>query len=209
MIKFGNKNELKDETYTNSVGKKVFVDEEDEKVEIYEYQSDKTLQLTQSFKRYIASNKALPLYRLHKNSFDVDFVSIPIKFRPKQNDVPAQLTANLSAAIFAGFRKDFHTIGYRSKPTGNSELRISNLGFAIGLVSGFGNTTINETTGLSRVHKEYDGIVWIYGVNGIVGWNQLSFGLAIGKDILTDNNRKYWIYNNQLWYGITIGLNLN
>lgn len=207
-VKFGNKVQLKDEVYVNKSGKKVFVDEEEDQIEVYEFSAD-TLTLAARFLQTIPNKELQPTYHLRKGSFDLDLVSIPIKLRQSRSGVPIQLNANLSAAVFVGLRQDFHSIGYKKRPNGKSELQIANFGVSLGMLSGFGNTAINSTTILSRIASEYDGLVWSYGLNGIVAWNQVSIGLAVGKDILLDNNRKYWIYNNQLWYGVTIGLNLN
>lgn len=42
-----------------------------------------------------------------KHSFDIDFLTIPLKFRPAQKGVPAQLNTNLNGAIYVGYRTDY------------------------------------------------------------------------------------------------------
>jgi hypothetical protein len=60
-----------------------------------------------------------------------------------------------------------------------------------------------------QITSEYDGIVWLNGIAGIVGFNNFTFGFAISIDHLLDHNHKVWIYQGKPWLGLTLGLNLN
>lgn len=41
------------------------------------------------------------------NSVDVDLTPVILKFRPPLGEVPNQLSSNVNAAIYSGFRRDF------------------------------------------------------------------------------------------------------
>ncbi|MDX5480835.1 MAG: hypothetical protein LPK07_04055, partial [Hymenobacteraceae bacterium] len=56
---------------------------------------------------------------------------------------------------------------------------------------------------------EYEGMVWLNGIAGIVGVNNITLGLAVGLDHLFDRNRHDWIYQHKPWIGLAFGLNLN
>ncbi|GAB3813836.1 hypothetical protein GCM10028895_06320 [Pontibacter rugosus] len=56
---------------------------------------------------------------------------------------------------------------------------------------------------------EYEGVVLLKGVAGIIGINNFSLGLTIGIDHLFDKNRDDWIYQHKPWVGLAFGLNLN
>ncbi len=56
---------------------------------------------------------------------------------------------------------------------------------------------------------EYDGLIFQKGISGIIAVNKLTVGLSLGSDNLLDHNKKKWIYENKLWYGLMLGLNLN
>lgn len=208
VIKFGNKNELESGYYKTSESKKVYIQEEAEQIYVFEKQENK-LELMQTIENHIDASEEAPHYLYRKNSFDIDLISIPVKYRFANEFVPAQLNTALSAAIFIGFRKDFHNIKYEADLLGPQKRKISNIGFSLGVLSGFSHVDINETTTQFLQEKEYEGVAWMNGLNAIVGWNHLSFGLVLGFDFLLDQNKNIWIYHKKPWIGFSIGLNLN
>lgn len=207
-IKFGNKNELESGYYKNSESEKVYIHEEEEKIYLFEIKENK-LELNQIIENNIEATEIATDYSFRRNSFDIDLISIPIKYRFANEYLPAQLNTALSAAIFIGFRKDFHSIKYEADLFGTQKRSVSSLGFSLGILSGFSHVDINETTTQFLQEKEYEGVAWMNGINGIVGWNQFSFGLVLGFDFLLDQNKDIWIYNKKPWIGFSIGLNLN
>jgi hypothetical protein len=56
---------------------------------------------------------------------------------------------------------------------------------------------------------EYSGFVLTRGLAAMVGVNDLTFGIGVGWDYLTDRDKDIWVYQNKPWYGLTVGLNLN
>lgn len=144
---------------------------------------------------------------LSKNTLDVDFLTMPLKYRPSQKDIPPQLNANLNGAVFLGFRTDKYDISYLTNPLKNSQRVINHYGFSCGIFTGFGNTTINPSN--SQASLEYDGIVWNKGIAGIFAVNNFTLGLAVGFDNLLDGNRDSWVYESKPWFGFAFGLNLN
>ncbi len=147
--------------------------------------------------------------RIHKPSLDIDFLTIPLKFRPARADVPAQLNANLNGAAFLGYRTDRYTIRYHSSPLGRQERHVDHFGYSIGIFSGFGNTFMSPTNTMNRIQQEYDGVVWNKGVAAMFAINNFTIGLAVGVDHLLDKNKAVWIYQGKAWFGLSFGLNLN
>lgn len=43
----------------------------------------------------------------------------------------------------------------------------------------------------------------------MIGVNNLTVGVGVGWDYLTDRDKAIWIYQNKPWIGVTIGLNIN
>lgn len=146
---------------------------------------------------------------LYKNSIDVDFLTIPFKYRPKQKDVPNQFTTNLNGAIYLGKRMDGYKINYTKDPLNKYHREVKHYAFSFGVFTGFGATTMNPSVTEEKITKEYDGLVWSKGVAGIIGINKFTVGVALGFDNLLDKNRKDWIYQQKMWYGLAFGLNLN
>ncbi|KAA5532165.1 hypothetical protein F0919_15300 [Taibaiella lutea] len=144
-----------------------------------------------------------------KGSFDIDFLTIPIKYRFPSDGFVRQLNANLNGGLYLGYRKDFYILRYNVSPIGVSTRSTTHLGFSAGGYIGFGNTFISQYVTRGSVQSEYDGLVFNRGFAAIVALNRFTAGLAIGWDRLLDRNNEYWIYNNKSWVGIVLGLNLN
>jgi hypothetical protein len=144
-----------------------------------------------------------------KNTLDIDFLTIPIKLRRKQNDVKAQLNANINGAVYLGYRTDKYVASYTADPLNKSLLDVSHYGFSVGIFTGIGNTALTPTTTNGMISQEYDGIAWSKGIAGIFAINNFTAGVAIGLDNLLDGNNDKWIYEGKPWLGLALGLNLN
>lgn len=144
-----------------------------------------------------------------KHSFDVDFLTIPLKYRPPQKEVPPQLNTNVNGALYLGFRTDNYAINYVANPQGNADRNQMHFGFSGGIFTGIGNSFISPTNTSNALQQEYDGIVWSKGIAGIVAVNNFTIGLTFGFDNLLDKNHSVWIYQSRPWCGLAFGLNLN
>ncbi|WP_153798220.1 hypothetical protein [Foetidibacter luteolus] len=146
---------------------------------------------------------------LRKNSLDIDAITIPFKYRPVVKGFPNQLNTNFNGAVYVGMRTDIYKISYTQKLSGDYKRTETHFGFSVGAFLGFGSTAVNPWVTQDFISAEYDGFVLNKGIAGIIGINNLSFGLGLGFDNLLDKNRKYWIYQNKPWIGLIIGLNIN
>lgn len=143
------------------------------------------------------------------STLDIDFITIPLKFRPQQKGVPPQLNANLNGAVYIGIRTDRYNISYKTNPLGVSLRNTNHYGFSCGVFTGLGNAAMNATTTSNYLSSEYDAILWTKGIAGIFAINNFTVGLSLGFDNLLDNNRAHWIYEIKPWLGLAFGLNLN
>ncbi len=146
---------------------------------------------------------------LSKQSLDIDFLTIPLKYRPSQQQVPVQLNTNLNGALYLGFRTDKFKIQYDLNPLKLDTRIMNHYGFSAGIFTGIGNTAMTPTNTFNKINIEYDGIVWSKGIAGIAAINNFTVGLAFGFDNLLDRNRSVWIYEMKPWYGLAFGLNIN
>ncbi len=144
-----------------------------------------------------------------KSSFDIDLLTVLVKFRPAKASVASQLNASLNASVFLGQRYDYFRMKYSPSPLGLFHRRGIHYGLSYGVFSGFGNTWVTPTTTAGKTQQEYEGIVWQNGVAMIVGVNNFTFGLTVGVDQLLNADRRIWIYQQKPWVGIGVGLNLN
>ncbi len=211
------KQELTDGYYTQKINnekQKVYVDIVDENIHVYSttFTGNKILvDTTHGFQYYSISSTGQKTKQLSlvKRSFDIDFLTIPLKFRFSQKPIPPQLNANINGAFFLGYRTDRYTLNYQMTPLLNPERKITHFGYSVGLFTGLGNTFISPTTTNNILPQEYDAVVWSKGIAAIAGVNNFTVGLAVGFDNLLDRNRGVWIYESKPWIGLAFGLNLN
>lgn len=144
-----------------------------------------------------------------KPSLDIDILTALFKIRPQvKNGLPVQLNANFNGNIYMGYRTDIYQVKYKKNPMNNYLRQINHFGFSGGLFVGIGNTAMTPSTN-NLIMSEYDGLVLQKGIAGIVAVNKLTVGLSLGLDNLLDNNKGSWIYENKVWFGFMLGLNLN
>jgi hypothetical protein len=209
-------------THGLSTGKYVQVDPQGEKTNVYAEVDEDSIHLyplksirpavvdphrRSSYNLYATS--AVPMPRLTKTSLDVDVSTAIFKYRFARQGVPNQLSANLNANIYAGWRRDYFSFHDNYSPTGKSARTIQHFEFDMGIFAGLGTTAINPTTTSNHVNGEYDGMIFQKGIALFMGVQRLTLGLGLGFDTLLDNNRTWWIYNQQPWLGLLIGLNLS
>lgn len=217
IISGPSRNEIHNDFYkqrVNGKSQRVYVDIEDQKISIYSV--DETLgadliDSSQVIRKYPeeVDGKIGDIPSLWEHNFDVDFLTIPLKYRPKQNGVPPQLNSELNGAAYIGYRVDRYKLSYKKDPLGTSDLHSNRFGFSFGIFTGIGNTAMTPTTTNNNIETEYDGVVWQKGLAAIVGINNFTIGFSLGFDSLLDENRQVWAYQEKPWIGLAVGLNLN
>lgn len=148
-------------------------------------------------------------YSFTKASFDFDLISIPLKFRPAVSGFPAQLNATVNGGLFIGRRSDVYRLSRRKNALGIDNSSLQHYGFSFGAFTGIGSAVMNASVTGNQIETEYDAVVIPFGLTMLVGYNNLTFGVAAGLDHMLNNHRKYWIYNGKPWIGLAVGLNLN
>ncbi len=153
------------------------------------------------------SPKAIPVFS--QPSFDVDFLTIPFKYRPPTSDFPRQFNTSLNGAVYLGYRNDIYNVKYQSTPLSIYKRRVTHYGISVGGFLGLGSTFMSPSVTNNSITTEYDGMVFSKGIAGIIGINKFTIGIALGFDNLLDNNKNTWIYQQKPWLGLAFGLNLN
>ena len=189
--------------------KKVYVVPSDDSVKVY---TAKALQkefvdTSESIKIAFPPNQK-PLqftdYRFRKNTFDIDVLTIPFKYRPAVRGFPRQLNATFNGAIYLGYRSDIYRLSYTQTPLRIFKRDITHFGYSIGLFTGIGTARIDEYVTNNAITIQYDGAVNLSGVNVIIGVEKVSLGLAVGVDHLLDKNRQYWVNQGKHWIGFSL-----
>lgn len=143
-----------------------------------------------------------------KKSFDLDVMTIAFKYRPRNIYLPRQLTTDFNGNIFMGYRFDRFKVKVSKTPIGIQKSH-HHRGITIGGFAGLGSTAVTPWTTNNKISDEYAGLVLDRGIAMMFGVNNLTFGVGIGWDYLTDRDKAVWIYQNKPWYGLSVGLNIN
>ncbi|MBS1587331.1 MAG: hypothetical protein JSS82_17490 [Bacteroidetes bacterium] len=146
---------------------------------------------------------------LYQPSFDVDVLTIPFKYRPATRNFPNQLNVTYNGAVYVGYRTDKYQLNYERNPLDVYTRKLSHFGLSAGLILGLGSTDMNQYVTENKISIEYEGLVFIKGLGITAAVENLNFGITVGTDHLFDRNHIYWIYQNKLWLGLAIGLNIN
>lgn len=193
-----------------SANNKVYVNVEEDTISVHPVETIEGEEVIVKTPKFIYTENVFQERELfHNPSFDIDLLTVPVKFLFAQQDVPNQLTTNFQGVFYLGYRNDFYSISYRNRPLSGPERRIRHFGSSFGIFGGLGATAINPWVTGDAVNIEYDGVVFSRGLAWIIGFNNLNVGLAFGIDYLLDRNRSVWIYQNKPWIGTAIGINLN
>jgi hypothetical protein len=205
--------EFSDGTYKSKCfsgnSSKVYVQNRNDSILVYKLNAAKTT--TQAPLSYPSKNTSEIIGgdRFRETSLDLDFLTMPFKFRAVVKNMPQQFNTNLNGSVYFGIRSDIYNIKYNSTPLNYWQRQTNHFGVSFGLFSGIGGTAINPWVTDSNVNSEYDGVVWMKGVAFIVAIDKFTLGIALGTDNLLDSNKKHWIYESKPWTGLTFGLNLN
>nr|WP_295932979.1 hypothetical protein [uncultured Dyadobacter sp.] len=217
-LKDSPKYKMTDGVYTTKIGDQkthVYVENADDSMLVYKLEAGwKTKNYSaKSLKPTIyplgGVDKGIEASRYWKNSFDLDVLTIPFKYRPSTSSFTPQLSNHLNGALYVGYRNDTYELSYKGNPIGKLHQRVTHLGFSAGLATGVGVTPLNPWVTDNNINVEYDGFIWSKAVCILMAVEKLNFGLALGIDHLLDSNRKYWIYQGKPYLGLTVGLNLN
>lgn len=146
---------------------------------------------------------------LDQTSFDVDLLSILLKYRPAQGTSQPQLQSQLGGGLFIDRRVDRHILSYPQSAFPRSERRMRHYGLSVGGIIGLGATPVNPWVTDGAVSVEYDGVVFSYGVAVIAAVDRFTQGAALGWDLLLNDDAEHWVFQRKPWLGPVLGLNLN
>ncbi|QOI96670.1 MAG: hypothetical protein HRU69_03825 [Flammeovirgaceae bacterium] len=175
---------------------KVFVEVTDDSVKIYPSNGE-TISIIPSKDEFFRTK-----------NFDLDVTTIGFRYRPATQNLPRQLNANFNGNLYFGYRIDRFQIDFLETPAGIKKIH-RHRAFTIGAFGGMGSTFVSPWTTNNQTTDEYDGFILSRGFAAMAGINNLTVGVALGWDYLTDRDQDVWIYQNKPWLGLMIGLNIN
>jgi len=193
---------------------KVYVDVFPDSLEIYQLNKvdrKRNVDTSQTQTLYIPEEtRKVDSRNLHftKHSLDLDILTFPVKYRFPSGDIPPQVSSSLSTALYLGYRGDDFVVRYNKTPLGNYKKNTNHFGHSFGLFLGFSSADMRSEYTNGHVKNRYSGFALTGGGAFLIGINNFTVGFAVGFDSLLDGNRSNWIYQNEPWMGLTVGMGL-
>lgn len=139
-------------------------------------------------------------------------LSIPIKFRPATGDIKSAASASFNVGFTYAFKFTHNTYKRVLWQDGGSSAFLAHRQTKMTYAAGpfLGPTVVDLKAGNTNgvVTKDRSVVGATYGIIGIVGYNELNAGLAIGCDNVFHTEKGSWIYNKKLWLGVVIAIDI-
>jgi hypothetical protein len=150
-----------------------------------------------------------PWFRYKTSGLDIDLVTMPLQYHFATDGLPGQLNDYpLNFHVHIGLLSEigrYRTTYFRR----NRRSEIQSFSFGIGGLIGLSPMLVNSFNTNGAVPDEYQALGINYGLSSVFSFKSISAGFALGYSKLTDRNDPVWVYNNQPWLGLTLGINLN
>lgn len=147
--------------------------------------------------------------RFVKHGIDLDLMYAMLKYRPARSGVPPQFDTGLNGSIYLGYKTERFTLDCVRDPLGRQERVLRMADLDMGAFLGLASTTMNASVTDPSIEIEYTGVALTSGVGIFTRVGNLGFGITCGTDHLLDGYGRQWIYQDRLWLGLSIGVNLN
>ncbi|RPG37615.1 MAG: hypothetical protein CBB72_002455 [Muricauda sp. TMED12] len=151
--------------------------------------------------------QSVPL-RYSRNKMVLQTLTIPFKIRGKQGNVPSTVATNFNAGIAYGHQwnliQTYPIYGEAEKMVGYEQKQFS---FSAAPFAGLTTMALSAKNTDPDIVTDQTVMGYSIGVAGVLTFNRLNFGLALGIDH-GFGNANDWIYQDKIWTGIVIGLDL-
>jgi hypothetical protein len=147
-------------------------------------------------------------FSFYYGKFALTGMTIPLKFRRGVgNDTinPPTLETGFNVNLAPSYRFNWSRFDPSKKFLGNT---LTNYSITIGGLLGIGSTDLKtKTNAIGLLSDRKSGMI-TYGGMILFGLNSIGFGYSIGYDNVLGVGKKNWVYQNRLWQGITISIDL-
>ncbi len=139
-------------------------------------------------------------------------LTFPLKIRPKLtspsllDSFPQTVETAFSAALALGWKLSYNVFDSKENPWGQYTNSYS---FMPGIFLGVGAEDLEKTNTRNPVITFGTKAATIsYGLFFVVGYNRINLGYGLGWDHAFGEGSSSWLYQNKLWHGITVGVDI-
>lgn len=138
-------------------------------------------------------------------------LSIALKIRPKLeqkallDSFPTQAESSFNPAVALGWKLNLNIYGAKKDVFGKNIKQIS---LTPGVFFGTGVAELKKSNTRPVIDFERKAAITSYGGFLMLGYHTINLGYSFGWDYATGVGRKGWLYQGEMWHGITIGIDI-
>lgn len=140
--------------------------------------------------------------------FALQTMTIPLKFRRALDDgtkYPKQVETGVNMGFAPVIKYTLNVYRPVEKMMGRS---LNQYSLNVGAILNVGATDLKPTSNAPGLISERKAPVFTYGTFLLLGVNNINFGYAVGWDAIIGEGRSNWVYQNKLWHGVIIALDI-
>ena len=168
--------------------------------DVYYTHETKTFMANKKF-----DNKSFSFYH---GKFALTAMTIPLKYRSGVgNDTlnPPTLETGFNVNFAPSYRLNWSIYDPLKKFLGNN---LTNYSITFGGLLGVGGTDLKTKTNAPGLLSDRKSTIITYGGMVLIGLNSIGIGYAFGFDNVLGTGSENWVYQNKMWHGITVSIDL-
>ncbi|MDB5156420.1 MAG: hypothetical protein JWR50_1127, partial [Mucilaginibacter sp.] len=142
------------------------------------------------------------------NKFAIQTLTIPLKFRKALDDgtkYPAQVETGVNIGFAPVYKWNLNIFNPTKKYMGKP---LNTYSFNLGALLNLGATDLKASTNAPGLKSDRKSGTFTYGTFVMFGINNINFGYAVGWDKVLGEGGASWVYQNKLWQGVVIALDI-
>jgi hypothetical protein len=147
-------------------------------------------------------------FRFCYGKFALTAMTIPLKYRCSVgNDTlnPPTLETGFNINFAPSYRFNWSIFDPSRKFLGNN---LTNYSITIGGLIGIGGTDLKTKTNAPELLSDRKSTILTYGGMILFGLNSIGVGYSFGFDNVLGEGRRNWVYQNRMWHGITVSVDI-
>lgn len=140
--------------------------------------------------------------------FAIQTLSIPLKFRKALDDgtkYPAQVETGINVGFAPVIKYNLNVFNPMRKVMGKT---LNQYSLNTGLILNIGATDLKASGNAPGLKSDRKAPTFTYGAFLMFGVNNINFGYAVGWDKIIGEGHANWVYQNKLWHGVIIALDI-
>lgn len=177
--------------------------------EVAPYMGTENIYYSSENRKFLSGKQFEPgNFLFYYGKFSQTGLTIPLKYRKGVGDEalnPPTLETGFNVNFAPSYRLNWSSFNSYRKFLGAN---LTNYSVTIGGLLGIGGTDLKTKTNSPGLLSDRKSTTLTYGGTLILGLNSFGIGYAVGFDNVLGSGSKYWVYQNKIWHGIVVSVDL-